>query len=206
MNLNKIYLYRITHINNIAHILKYGITHSNSLNANNDYMQIGDGSLISTRNGFKLNNGRKLGEYIPFYFGKRMPMLYVIQKGFNQVNTYNPEDIVYCVSSVEKIIDSKLEFIFTDGHANNSLSMQYEKNDIENLNNILDFKAIKDNYWNKDDDLDFKRRKESEFLILGDIPFNAVLGFIVYNQSTKDKINKINDIDIKINVNQDDYF
>lgn len=89
LNLDEIYLYRMTHIENIPHILQYGITHSNSPNANPAFVPIGDGSLIRTRSGFLLDCGRRLGEYIPFYFGVRMPMLYVIQKGFNFV-THTP--------------------------------------------------------------------------------------------------------------------
>lgn len=81
----KIYLYRMTHVENIPHVLQYGITHSTSLNANRGFVPIGDSSLITTRSRFVLNNGRRPGEYIPFYFGARMPMLYVIQNGYNMV-------------------------------------------------------------------------------------------------------------------------
>jgi len=65
-DLNKIYLFRMTHIENIQHILQNGITHSTSVKANPNFVPIGDGSLITTRNNFLLNNGRRLGEYIPF--------------------------------------------------------------------------------------------------------------------------------------------
>lgn len=71
----------MTHIENIPHILQNGITHSTSANANPNFVAIGDGSLITTRNNFLLNNGRRLGEYIPFYLGVRTPMLYVVQNG-----------------------------------------------------------------------------------------------------------------------------
>lgn len=113
-DLNKLYLYRMTHIGNIPHILKHGITHSTSANANPDYIPIGDASLIASRNNFLLNNGRKLGEYIPFYFATKVPMLYVVQNGFNMVAPTPAEQIVYCVSSVQKITDMNLEFVFTD--------------------------------------------------------------------------------------------
>ncbi len=42
MNNKPIYIYRMTHIDNIPHILKYGITHKNSKNANPHYKAIGD--------------------------------------------------------------------------------------------------------------------------------------------------------------------
>jgi hypothetical protein len=73
---NKIYLFRMIHIENISHILQHGITHFASINANSKFVPIGDSSIIETRNNFLLNNGRRLGDYIPFYLGKSPP--YVI--------------------------------------------------------------------------------------------------------------------------------
>ena len=48
-----------------------------------------------------------LGNFIPFYFGVRMPMLYVMQFGGNFVEKATPpEDIVYLACSVTNIIQS----------------------------------------------------------------------------------------------------
>ena len=187
-DLNKTYLFRMTHIENIPHILQYGITHSYSPNANSVFVPIGDYSLISTRNAFLMNSGRRLGDYIPFYFGVRTPMLYVLQKGFNMVTTTSAENVVYCITSVQKIIDLKLDFIFTNGHAVDSFTTQYGPLDINNLDSIIDWKAVKAKYWIEENDLDLKRRKEAEFLILGDIDFTGILGFLVYNQNAKSQM------------------
>ena len=42
MTLDNIYLYRMVHIDNVPHILKNGITHRHSKNADTNYIQIGD--------------------------------------------------------------------------------------------------------------------------------------------------------------------
>ena len=178
----------MTHIENIPHILQNGITHTTSEYANPDFVPIGDGSLITTRNKFILNNGTRLGEYIPFYFGVRTPMLYVVQNGFNLVAPTSAENIVYCVSSVQKIIDLQLDFVFTDGHAVDGFSAQYTIADIQNIDTILDKNAINAKYWKDENDLDKKRRKEAEFLVLGDISLHAILGYITYNENAKNKI------------------
>lgn len=187
-DLNKTYLFRMTHIQNIPHILQYGITHLTSPNANGNYVPIGDGSLINTRSNFILNNGKRLGDYIPFYFGILTPMLYVIQKGYNDVKVTAAEDIVYCVSSVQQIIDAQLDFVFTDGHAIETLSSQYAPIDVNNIDTLLDFKAINDWKFKDPNDLDKKRRKQAEFLVDGDVPTEAVIGFIVYNKNAQDKL------------------
>ena len=201
--LDKIHLFRMTHIENIPHILQFGITHSNSVNSNPNFKPIGDSSLISTRNSYALNNGKLLGEYIPFYFGTRTPMLYVVQKGFNLVAPTPPEKIVYCVSSIQKIIDHNLDFIFTDGHAVDGFSSQYTISDINNINAIIDWNAVEAKYWNAENDLDLKRRKEAEFLVLGDISINAILEYIVYNKEAKNQLigYGVNTTDIHIKSN-----
>lgn len=187
-DLSKTYLYRMTHIENIPHILRYGITHSSSHNANPDFIPIGDSTLISTRNDFLLNNGRTLGEYIPFYFGRRTPMLYVMQKGYNMVRPTPAEDIVYCVTSVQKIIEQGLDFVFTDGHAVDKFTGQYAIDDINNIDNIVNRQDVNAMDWKKDTDLDLKRRKQAEFLVCGDIAIDGILGFLVYNENAKTRI------------------
>lgn len=178
----------MTHIENIPHILQYGITRRTSPNANPNYEPIGDANIISTRNRYEILENKTLGDYIPFYFWYRMPMLYVIQKGYNSVKTTHASEIVYCISKIQNLIANKVDFIFTNGQANAFISEVYTINDVENILNILDFKAIKTEYWIDPSDKDLKRRMEAECLVSQDIPFSAIEGFVVFNQEAKDKL------------------
>jgi len=205
-DLNKIYLFRMTHIENVPHILQNGITHSTSMNSNPDFVPIGDKSLINTRNDFKLDNGRLLGEYIPFYFGVRTPMLYVVQNGYNMVLPTPAEKIVYCVSSIQKIIDQHLDFVFTDGHAVDVFSSQYTIADIQNINTILDKNAINAKYWKDENDLDLKRRKEAEFLVLGDISKESILGYITFDEDAKNKVVGFGAEELNVHIRSTYYF
>lgn len=172
MPLSNVYIYRMVHIDNVPHILQNGITHKTSPNANSNYAPIGDSSIIISRNGrtisVKTASGQIkniiIGDFIPFYFGYRTPMLYVIQKGFNSVTPQSPENIIYLVCNVQGIIDAKLEFYFTDGHAIDSLSTCYDKSFAGNIKNLVDIRATKLSDWTQD--RDDKRKKEAEFLIL----------------------------------------
>lgn len=166
-------------------------------------MPIGDEKLIAARSNFILSNGKRLGKYIPFYFASRTPMLYVIQNGFNMVAPIGPEKIIYCVTSVHKIIDLKLDFVFTDGHAVDSFSTLYYPENIYEIETILDWEALKAKYWKDENDLDRKRRKEAEFLVESDIDIAGVLGYVVYNQNAKDYLEAqgVNEMKIKINPN-----
>lgn len=193
VNLNRIPIFRMVHIENIPHILQYGLTHWKSSNRNPNYVPIGDNSLIGTRNKMVLPNGDFIGEYLPFYFWGRMPMLYVIQKGYNEVQSVEAENIVYCISSIQNVIDASLEYLFTDGHATAVLTSFYDANDIQNIENIVDFQAVKSKYWNEY--LDQKRRKSAEFLVKGDLPFDKIIGFAVYDERAKRRL-----IEMGINV------
>lgn len=204
--LEKIGIFRMTHIDNIPHILQNGITHAQSPDANPNYISIGDTSLITNRNQFVLFNGRKLGEYIPFYFGRRTPMLYVIQKGYNMVNPVLPENIVYCVSTVQKILDFKLPFLFTNGHATSALTSVFEQDRINELNILVKKDDINATFWKKEDDTDLKRRKEAEFLIASDVPPDAIVFWIVFNDRAKKKLTEMGITDALIHIRPQDYY
>jgi hypothetical protein len=200
VELNKVILYRITHIENIPHILQYGITHKDSINTNTVYINIGDLSLIDTRSKKKVNidNGEynpngmvtiTLGDYIPFYFGVKMPMLYVAQHGGNFVErATSPTDIIYLGCSVSKIISSKLNFYFSDGHATDMLTSFYDKSKIDELVNIVDWDAVKSSYWGGAENLNIKRKKQAEFLVSGDLSVEFIIAFGCYNEKAKDKL------------------
>lgn len=205
-DLSKIFLYRMTHIANVPHILVHGITHRSSACANPNFTPIGDRSLISTRDGFVLDNGRTLGEYIPFYFGTRMPMLYVIQKGFNGVSVTSAQDIVYCATSIQNIIDTKQDFVYTNGHAVDSFSSQFGPQDVDDIDNQVDFQAVKVRDWKSPTDLDLKRRMQAEFLLLGDLPFASVLGFVVRNERAKNRLIEYGVADNQIRIRTNEYF
>jgi len=211
-------IYRMTHIKNIQHILKYGITHKNSPNSNPNFVNIGDLSLIDNRENksVKVDNGEFLnpiskniilGNYIPFYFGIKMPMLYIMQIGGNFVEkATKPEDIIYLACSIDKIIDTGLDFYFSDGHATNHYTSFYEKNQIDKINEIIDWQAIKASYWGGDENLNIKRKKQAEFLVLNDLHPDLIIGFGCYNQLAKHQLLDMGIEESKIKVIPNGYF
>ncbi len=135
-----------------------------------------------------------------------MPMLYVIQNGFNGVQKRNATEIVYCVSSVQRISDLNLSFLFTDGHAIPKFSKVYDKSRLNDIESLIDFQAVNAEFWNSKDDTDLKRRKEAEFLVLGDIPIDAILGYIVYDEIAKNQLVSFGISSEKITIRPQDYF
>jgi hypothetical protein len=164
--------------------------------------------LIHKRNKLHTPFGGLLSDYIPFYFGVLMPMLYVIQGGHNNVPSItSPQEVIYCVSNIQKIMELNLEFIFTDGHAVKSFSKFFTINNVGNIKALLDFDAILHcKYWRNENDLDLKRRKEAEFLVKDDIPVEAITGYIVHNNTAKDRLLYLGVAPEKVIVKPECYF
>lgn len=196
----------MTHIDNVTHIMQYGITHISSANRSNNYTPIGDSSLISKRHYVFPIPNKQLSDYIPFYFWGRMPMLYVVQNGFNGVKQLQAEEIVYFVTTVDEIIKHKLDFLFSDKHAVTKFAKFYASDLIGDIDKIIDLNAIKADNWKKEGDNDFKARKEAEFLIESDIPYSTLVAFIVYNEKAKQKLLNLGIAEEKIKINPKHYF
>ena len=194
MTFEEIYLYRITHIENVPHILQYGITHRKSPCANPDFKAIGDSSLISFRESTILSCGGKsvaLGEYIPFYFGVRMPMLYVIQHGGNFVpSSVKPDDIIYLVVNMKEVIGRIGDFCyFCDGHATDSFTHIYGPENFYMIPDLVNWTAVKALKWSGENvERDLKRKKQAEFLVGQDIPKECLYGYVCYSEKSKAKL------------------
>lgn len=194
----------MTHIENIPHIIKYGLTHHSSKNGNKNYRSIGDVSIISTRKNFKMPNGESLSDYIPFYFGRRTPMLYVIQNGYNNTIKVRPNEIIYCATTIQKIIDANIDYVYTDGHACDGFTEFYSPNDMTKINEQIDFEALVARYWTESRDL--KRKKEAEFLIKQDLEYENIVAFGTYDSTAKQKLVKLGIDSEKIIIANKHYF
>jgi len=179
------YAFRITHIDNIPHILKNGLVKADSPLHDENYVPIGDPQIIGLRSDIEVK-GYRIGDYIPFYLGPRSPMLYVIQHGYNGVQRVEPEKIVYCVIRLDDLINNNIDCIFTDGHAVSFLTSFYSRDKLSSINEIVKFDDVYSSQWNSEEDLDLKRRKEAELLIKNDLPVQFLRGFVVYNNKAKD--------------------
>ena len=183
-----IWLYRITHIQNMEYDIKHGLHIAKSPYANPGYLQIGDSTLIDYRKEITAPDppGGTLSDYIPFYFGPRSPMLFQVATGWEDIQQYPQEDIIYYISSVPVIKEHQLEYFYTDGHARSLTSMPYTNDDGFQK---LDWDAIYSVNWRSDEtDLRRKEKKQSEFLIKNHVPVSCIEYISVYNKAAEQKV------------------
>lgn len=198
------YAYRMTHIDNIENILNVGLVLPTSEKANPQYVPIGDVTAIDTRRHSILPNGRSIGDYIPFYFGPRTPMLYVIQHGYNNVTQRKAEEIVYCVISIDDIVRNNVPCIFTDGHALTKITTIYPGHLLKDVNKYVKYCDVYAKQWI--DEPDAKRLKEAELLIESDMSPTYIRYFLVYNESARQKLLSLNIDEMKIRIAPHFYF
>jgi hypothetical protein len=184
-----VYLYRITHLNNLDFILKgRKVTCSSHSESDPDYINIGDTTLIQSRNNKSIMVAPygSFSDYVAFYFGSKSPMLYNIQNGFQGVTKRKPQEIVYLVSSIDEIKKSGKPYVFTDGHAYHLMSQFFNT---DNYLNEVDWKTVALGRWHDtEDDPDRKRRKQAEFLVHNELPLSSIVAFVVYDDEVKSSI------------------
>ncbi|MEI6286602.1 MAG: DUF4433 domain-containing protein [Bacillota bacterium] len=183
-NPDNVRLYHITHATNLSGIIEAGGLWSDNACAEKGIssLNIGYSRLKARRltTPVPLRTGKYVGDYVPLYFANRMPMLYAISQ--NQVVEYSGEqrEIIYLVTTIGDVLRRCENWLFTDGHAVESISGFY--NDLADLEQ-LDWNLVEAWSWrNTTDDNDRKRRKQAEFLVEKYLPWECINKIAVYDE------------------------
>lgn len=201
---NIVRVYRIVHVDNVEYILRNGMFARQHDNADPNYINIGDSTLIAQRNDYAvpIEPSGNLGEYIPFYFGPLSPMLLNIKTGYRGIIKRPQADIIYICCNVDVIVAKCEEWCFTNGHAKNNITEFYNK--IEFLDEV-DWDIVRERYWNNNEqDFDRMRRKQAEFLVKNTIPVNCIDHIITYNDQRRIQLREMIEyleLDIRVLVN-----
>lgn len=185
-----IWLYHITHISNLPGIvLSGGLWPNNQIAAQGQhYTNIAHGG-IQTRRHSKIvpcGPGGVLHDYVPFYFCRRSPMLYAINKGRVEGYEGGQAEVVYLVSKLDVVEQQGLPWVFTDGHAAMAISEFYE--DVWELSEV-DWPLMKAQFWHDTDEHpDRARRRQAEFLVHGHFPLGCVVGIAAYDAAMQARV------------------
>lgn len=204
-----IWFFRITHLQNLPHILQHGLCPLASGPADPGFTPIGDTSLIAVRKELvvPIAPGGVFSEYVPFYLGSRSPMLYQIWKGYDGVSQVTQADIVYIAVSLASIQAEGLPFVFTDGHARTKVTRFY--NDPADFAQ-LDWDAIQTANWaNTEEDPDRKRKKQAEVMVKGTVKPDCFGFLLTFDEESKEKVQQTvqnNGHSIPVRIKRDFYY
>lgn len=209
LNPEKALIFRITHRDNVPWIIDNGLYCKNSENLDPNFVDIGNLDLIHKRQRrfVEVASGGTLSDYIPFYFTPFSPMMYNITTGYRGITQRRNEEIVILVTSLHKLADDGVDFIFSDRHA--YLSTAQFSADLADLDRI-DWPILQARDFERDSEDPGKfERYEAEALVHRHLPVESLLGIVGYNQLVERQINDLlaeRDLELKIVAKSDWYF
>lgn len=182
--LAKLFAFHITHVDNLPGILREGalLSDAEMLRRRQGHQSIAHDHIKERRlrKTVTCPPGGKVGDYVPFYFGRRSPMLYAIDRGAVEAYKGQQLSIVYLIVRVQDVVNAGLPYVFTDGNAATGYSLFF--NDLSQLDN-LNWTSIEAVYWNDTDETpDRKREKQAEFLLRDRCPWSFIEGVAVADQ------------------------
>jgi len=171
-------LFYITHIDNVASIVRRGIlAHAEVERQQVPFTPIYDDSIVSRRKETSTPDGRSLWDYANLYFQARNPMMYRV--------IHEKKKDFLAVVAVRSAIMGTAGVLITDGNAANAPTQFF--NSVEGLKVVsANWKTIQDDWWRQDDGS--KRRIMAECLVLGQVAPEYVEAVYVANSDVKKKL------------------
>lgn len=183
-------IYHITHINNLERIIAEGGLQCDRSAQKLKAVNIGHKHIKARRMNRQVpvGPGGTVGDYVPFYFAPRSPMLYAINGGWVEGYNAGQRPVIYLCSSAESVSDAGLQWVFTEGHADMRFTDFFD--DLNDLDKV-DWNLMGSRYWNDtDEDPDRKRRRQAEFLVHEFFPWELVSYIGVYDRSIAAKVSE----------------
>lgn len=190
LNPEKALIWRIVHRHNLSWILENGLHCGNSAIKAPDWVNIGNPELIDKRanHPVPLPPGGLLNDYVPFYFTPFSPMLRNIHTGWGGIQRRSNEEIVILVSSLHRIANLGLPFLFTNSHAYYQWADYYS--DLADLDKI-DWPLLQRRDFKRDPEDPAKfERYQAEALIHQHLPVSGLIGIICYTELLKQRIER----------------
>lgn len=167
------YVYHMTHISNLANILKNDLLSHNLAHQRFNIVDISNPTVNAYRKAKDPIYGLSLHDYVPTYLNPKNPMSYVRREEANN----------YAILKLNKKLLLQTGAIFTDGNAACINTSFY--NDITDLDQ-LDWECLHAHYWA--DFIDGKRKRNAELLVPQTIPAKYIEEIAIKN------VNKLRDM------------
>ncbi len=189
--LDRLLVYRIEHYENLPYILRHGMHTRNHPSTNPNHIFIGNVGLTNDRHTHVVRPidhptpeaFGTLGDYVPFYFGPRSPMLLNISTGFRGVPQRPQRDIVYLGCRAQTLMAACDRFAFTDGHGYDRFTTAYANP--ENLSQ-LEWDYIYARQWTSTEEHPGRFRcKQAEFLVHSVVAPEWITGLVVFDEERR---------------------
>lgn len=189
IDLHRTYIYHITDVSNLSSIIASAGIHSDAsmIRAGAAPTVIGYAHIKQRRlTDYRVPccNNRFVGEFVPFYFCPRSPMLYTINRGNTVRQAGCQKSIVHLVSTAGQGIALGRDWAISDGNA--GAAYTDFSNDAANFNN-LDWEIIRSLNWSGDR----LHKKQSEFLVADFFPWTSIIQISCHNDVTSHEVSQL---------------
>ena len=181
-----------THIGQLSSIVQHGLWADTTIRTTGLVTaEAGDPAIKDRRRRTPVHvgPGGVVGDYVPFYFAPRSPMLYKITK--KQVPSYpgSTQDLIYLVSTVEALCSCG-SVVFTDRNAAKATAEHFVEQAF--LAARIDFELMRAVMWNNtDDEPDRMERRMAECLVHRNVPWSNVQQIVVLDAKRKTAVEQI---------------
>jgi hypothetical protein len=188
-NPSKAFIFRIVHIENVPWIMEHGGLHCrNSSEQDANFINIGSSELIAKRAGrlVPIPPGGTLRDYVAFYFTPFSIMMFNIKTGYGGIKKRESREIVLFVSSIYRLRELNVPFVFTNQHAYAVDTEFYT--DPQQLERI-DWPLLQRRDFKTDDANPRKQlRYQAETLVYQKVPLAAILGVACHDDVVKQRL------------------
>ncbi len=165
-------IYHITDFENLSSIIKdEGLSSNAKMQCGTTSPQLIGNVVIKNRRMTEIKvlccDNRFVGEFVPFYFCPRSPMLFTVNNGNTGREKGCQKTILHLVSDIKQCTDQKKLWAFSDGNAATAYTMFYDN--LLDLNK-LDWSIIKSNNWAGER----IHKKAAEFLVADSFPWRSI--------------------------------
>ena len=99
------------------------------------------------------------------------------------------EPLIYLVSSVQRVTEGGVPFVFSDGHGIAAFTSWY--GDVADLDKV-GWDVVYERYWADNvDDMDRQRRKQAEFLVYRVCPWALIAEIAVVSTKAKARVESV---------------
>lgn len=187
-DLNKTYLYHITDVTNLSNIIaKGGLLSDTAISsAGGPNLMIGHDHIKTrrmTQYRVPCAGNRLVGEFVPFYYCPRSPMLYVMNRGGTGLPPGGQVNVVHLVTTVQSALNVGSPWAISDSNAGSNYAQFFS--DTAKLD-TLNWDAINALSWNT-----VTSAKQAEFLVADYFPWTAILGIGCHNAGTHATVEEI---------------
>jgi len=186
-------IFRLVHVDNLGILLRRGGLHAPNHTPNDGlaYRTIHSVDIQAERRvrTIPCNPRGTIHDYVSFYFGYLSPML--LQLKTERVSGYKEgqEPLICLVSSVQRVAEEGVPFVFSDGHGIAAFTSWY--GDLTGLDKV-DWGMVYQRYWHDTvDDMDRQRRKQAESMVYRFCPWTLIEQIAVVNSKAKARVESV---------------